>query len=187
MKTWQRYVFIYIPIGIFCCIINFCAKNDDRPPYAKYHLLHEFEKNEYSVKDLVTGSNLGELILHKEGDMLSFDIDGEKTEGILMCGEYRTPYDYEYLILEDIKIERLKNKNLEFYAGNVGYWYSVVIMDLDEYDYEEYYKSDNKKRYLFYLLKTGDYNFSTKDDSVYDVYSAFGSSIKDMKYAALLE
>ena len=77
MKTWQRYVFIHIPIGIFCCIINFCAKNDDRPPYAKYHLLHEFEKDEYSVKDLVTGSNLGELILHKNDDMLYFDIVGD--------------------------------------------------------------------------------------------------------------
>ena len=23
MKTWKKYLFIYIPIGIFCCIINF--------------------------------------------------------------------------------------------------------------------------------------------------------------------
>ena len=187
MKTWQRYVFIHIPIGIFCCIINFCVKNDDRPPYAKYHLLHEFEKDEYSVKDLVTGSNLGELILHKEGDMLYFNIFGKATSGKLMIGEYGKSYDYDEIGLQGFIIEKIKNKNLEFYAGNVGYWYSVVIMDLDEYDYEEYYKSDNKKRYLFYLLKIGDYNFSTKDASVYDVYSAFGSSMRDMKYAAILE
>lgn len=187
MKTWQKYVFIYIPVGIFCCIINFCVKNDDRPPYAKYHLLHEFEKDEYSVNDLVTGSNLGKLILHKEGDMLSFDIVGEGSEGTFMYGEYQRPYSYEHLILKDIQIEKLKNKNLEFYAGNVGYWYSVVIMDLDNYDYRKFYKSDNKKRYLFYLLKIGDYNFSTKDASVYDVYLAFGSSIRNMKYAAILE
>lgn len=102
-------------------------------------------------------------------------------------GEYQRPYSYEHLILKDIQIEKLKNKNLEFYAGNVGYWYSVVIMDLDNYDYRKFYKSDNKKRYLFYLLKIGDYNFSTKDASVYDVYLAFGSSIRNMKYAAILE
>ena len=44
MKTWQKYLFIYIPIGIFCCFINFCAKKDSKTPYAEYHLFHDFEK-----------------------------------------------------------------------------------------------------------------------------------------------
>lgn len=187
MKTWQKYIFIYIPIGMFCCIINFCVKNDDKPPYAKYHPLHEFEKEEYSVKDLITGNNLGELILYKKDNMLYFDIFGKATSGKLMIGEYGDPYDYDEIRLQGIVIEKIKNKNLEFYAGEIGYWHYVVIMDLDNYDYCEYYRSDNKKCYLFYLLKVGDYNFSTKDASVYDVYSAFGSSIRNMKYAAILE
>ncbi len=25
MKTWKKYLFIYIPIGVFSCLINFCA------------------------------------------------------------------------------------------------------------------------------------------------------------------
>ena len=60
-------------------------------------------------------------------------------------------------------------------------------MSLDNHDYCEYYKSNNKRRYLFYLLKNGDYNFSTKDLSVYNVYSSFGANISEMKYAAILE
>ena len=47
--------------------------------------------------------------------------------------------------------------------------------------------ADNRNRYLFFLLKNGDYNFSTKDASVYNLYSSFCASIKDMKYAAILE
>ena len=37
------------------------------------------------------------------------------------------------------------------------------------------------------MLKNDDYNFTTKDESVYDVYSAFCAEIKNMKYAAILE
>ena len=36
-------------------------------------------------------------------------------------------------------------------------------------------------------MKNGDYNFSTKSSSVYDVYTSFGASIKNMRYAAILE
>lgn len=60
-------------------------------------------------------------------------------------------------------------------------------MSLDNHDYHDFYKSKNNKRYLFYMLKNGDYNFTTKDESVYDVYSAFCAEIKNMKYAAILE
>ena len=52
---------------------------------------------------------------------------------------------------------------------------------------EDFYKSQNRKRYLFYLLENGDYNFSTKDASVYNLYSSFCADIKYMKYAAILE
>ena len=58
---------------------------------------------------------------------------------------------------------------MEFYSGKVGDWHSVVIMSLDNHDYQDFYKSQNRKRYLFYLLKNGDYNFSTKDASVYNL------------------
>lgn len=72
-------------------------------------------------------------------------------------------------------------------GGEVGDWNTVVIMSLDNNDYCEYYKSNNKRRYLFYLLKNGDYNFSTKDPSVYNLYLGFSASLKDMRYAAILE
>ncbi len=104
-----------------------------------------------------------------------------------MIGEYGDLYQYEKIKLDKIKIEKKKCKNLDFYSGKVGDWNTVVIMSLDNNDYCEYYKSNNKRRYLFYLLKNGDYNFSIKDISVYDAYICFGSSLTDMKYAAILE
>ena len=104
-----------------------------------------------------------------------------------MIGEYGDLYQYEEIKLNEIKIEKKKCKNLDFYTGKVGDWHTVVIMSLDNNDYCEYYKSNNKRRYLFYLLKNGDYNFSTKSSSVYDVYTSFGASIKNMRYAAILE
>ncbi len=187
MKTWQKYVFIYIPIGMFCCIVNFCVKNDDKPPYAKYHLLHEFEKDEYSVNDLVTGDKLGELIIHKNDGMMSFDVFAGESGGTLMCGEYGDSYNYDEIRLQSIAIEKVKHKNLEFYFGKLGEWHSVVIMDLDNYDCYKYYKS-NKQRYLFYLYKNTKYNFSVKDDSVYDLYVSFsGTDGYYTKYGAILE
>ena len=104
-----------------------------------------------------------------------------------MIGEYGDLYQYEKIKLDEIKIEKKKCKNLDFYTGKVGDWHTVVIMSLDNNDYCEYYKSNNKRRYLFYLLKNGDYNFSTKSSSVYDVYTSFGASLTDMRYAAILE
>lgn len=187
MKTWQKYLFIYIPIGVFCCLINFCAKKDSKTPYVEYHLLHDFDKNEYNVNDIVTGKNLGKIYFSIDTEEVYFSISAENSSGTLMIGEYGDPYHYSTIELDRIKIEKHKCKNLEFYSGKVGEWNTVVIMSLDNHDYCEYYKSNNKRRYLFYLLKNGDYNFSTKDPSVYNVYSSFGANISEMKYAAILE
>ena len=187
MKTWQKYLFIYIPIGVFCCLINFCAKKDSKTPYVEYHLLHDFDKNEYNVNDIVTGKNLGKIYFSIDTEEVYFSISAENSSGTLMIGEYGDPYHYSTIELDRIKIEKHKCKNLEFYSGKVGDWNTVVIMSLDNHDYCEYYKSNNKRRYLFYLLKNGDYNFSTKDPSVYNVYSSFGANISEMKYAAILE
>ena len=187
MKTWQKYLFIYIPIGIFCCFINFCAKKDSKTPYVEYHLLHDFEKNEYNVNDLVTGNNLGKIYFSIKNEDISFDISAENSSGTLMIGEYGDLYQYEKIKLDEIKIEKKKCKNLDFYTGKVGDWHSVVIMNLDYHDYHDFYKSQSRNRYLFFLLKNGDYNFSTKDASVYNLYSSFCADIKNMKYAAILE
>ena len=187
MKTWKKYLFIYIPIGIFCCIINFCIKKDNKTPYAKYHLLYEFDKTEYAVNDLYTGKNLGKINYVVDNEEIFFDFHAKETSGTLMIGEYGDSYHYTKIDLNNIRIEKKKCKNLEFYSGKVGDWYTAVVMSLDNNDYHDYYKSDNRRRYLFYLLKNGDYNFSTKDVSVYDVYVAFAASMTDMKYAAILE
>ena len=187
MKTWQKYLFIYISIGFFCCLINFCAKKDNRAPYVEYHLLHELDKTEYSVNDLVTGNNLGKIYFSINNEEISFKISADNSTGTLFIGEYGDLYQYEKIELDKIKIDKKKCKNLEFYSGKVGDWHSVVIMSLDSHDYHDFYKSQNRKRYLFYLLKNGDYNFSTKDASVYNLYSSFCADIKNMKYAAILE
>lgn len=187
MKIVKKYLFIYFPIGLFCCFINFCAKKDNKKPYAEYHLLHEFEKNQYAVNDFVTGNNLGKISFLINSEGVFFDISAENSSGALFIGEYGDLYQYANIDLKEIKIEKQKCKNLEFYSGKVDDWNTVVIMSLDDHDYHDFYKSKNNKRYLFYLLKNGDYNFSTKDASVYDVYSAFCADIKNMKYAAILE
>lgn len=187
MKTWQKYLFIYIPIGIFCCLINFCAKKDSKTPYAEYHLFNDFEKNEYSAKDLYTGTTIGEFIFSNDNEQSFFDLHAEEISGSFMIGSRENYYQYPKIELNKIKIEKIKRKNLDFYTGKVGDWHSVVIMSLDNHDYHDFYKSQNRRRYLFFLLKNGDYNFSTKDSSVYNLYSAFCASIKDMKYAAILE
>ena len=187
MKTWKKYMLIYIPIGLFCCFINFYAKKDNRAPYVEYHLLYKLDKTEYLVNDIVTGKNLGKIYFSIDTEEVYFSISAENSSGTLMIGEYGDPYHYSTIELDKIKIEKHKCKNLEFYSGKVGDWNTVVIMSLDNHDYCEYYKSNNKRRYLFYLLKNGDYNFSTKDLSVYNVYSSFGANISEMKYAAILE
>lgn len=187
MKTWKKYLFIYIPIGIFCCFINFCVKNDNKEPYVEYHILQELDKTEYSVNDLVTGKNLGTIIFSNKDGEVFFELSAEATSGTLMIGEYGDLYQYNKIILPNIRVAKQKCKNLDFYSGKVGDWNTVVIMSLDNNDCCEYYKSKNIRRYLFYLLKNGDYNFSTKDASVYDLYSVFGAYIKNMKYAAILE
>ena len=187
MKTWKKYLCIYIPIGLFSCFINFRVKKDNKEPYAEYHLFHDFEKNEYLVNDLVTGITIGNINLIAENEEVFFNISAETSSGTLMIGKYGDLYNYDKIKLIKIKIEKQKCKNMEFYSGKVGDWNTVVIMSLDNHDYHDFYKSQNRKRYLFYLLKNGDYNFSTKDTSVYDLYSAFCADIKNMKYAAILE
>lgn len=187
MKTWKKYMLIYIPIGLFCCFINFCAKKDNRAPYVEYHLLHELDKTEYSVNDLVTGKNLGKINFSIDNDEVIFDISAEAVSGTLMIGEYGDFYHYSNIDLTNIKVQKQKCKNLDFYSGKVGDWNTIVIMSLDNNDFCEYYKSKNKQRYLFYLLKNSDYHFSTKDESVYDLYSGFSAFVKTMKYASILE
>ena len=188
MKTWKKYMFIYIPIGIFCCIINLCVKKDNKTPYAKFYLLHEFEKDEYCVNDFVSGSNLGKIIFYEKDGILFFDIEGKETSGKLIIGEYSDSYNYDGIKLQHIAIKKKKHKNLEFYAGKVGDWYSVVIMELDNQEHYNYYKSNNRRRYLFYLYKNIKYNFSINDDSVYDLYVSFsGTDEYYSKYAAILE
>ena len=187
MKTWKKYLFIYIPIGIFCCIINFCVKKDNKTPRTKFYLFNDLEKEYYSVNDFFSGKELGTIFFYIDNDNLFFDIDSKETSGTFLIGEYGDSYHYTKIDLNNIRIEKKKCKNLEFYSGKVGDWHTAVVMSLDNNDYCDYYKSDNRRRYLFYLLKNGDYNFSTKDVSVYDVYVAFAASMTDMKYAAILE
>ena len=187
MKTWKKYLFIYIPIGIFYCIINFCVKKDNKTPRTKFYLFNDLEKEYYSVNDCFSGKELGTIFFYIDNDNLFFDIDSKETSGTFLIGNYKNYYNFSDIKIDNIKIEKQKCKNLEFYSGKVGDWYTVVIMSLDNHDYHGYYKSENKRRYLFYLLKNGDYNFSTKDVSVYDVYVAFAASMTDMKYAAILE
>lgn len=187
MKTWQKYLYIYIPIGIFCCLINFCAKKDSKTPYAEYHLFHEFEKTEYSVNDLYTGISTGIINFTNENEEIFFDFHAEEISGSFMVGNWENYYQYPAIKLDKIKIEKKKCKNLDFYSGKVGDWHTVVIMSLDSHDYHDFYKSQNRNRYMFFLLKNGDYNFSTKDGSVYDLYSSFFADRTSMRYAAILE
>ena len=111
MKTWKKYLLIYIPIGLFCCFINFCAKKDNRAPYVEYHLLHELDKTEYSVNDLVTGKNLGKINFSIDNDEVIFDISAEAVSGTLMIGEYGDLYQYSNIDLTNIKVQKQKCKN----------------------------------------------------------------------------
>ena len=131
MKTWQKYLFIYIPIGIFCCLINFCAKKDNKTPYAEYHLFNDFEKNEYSAKDLYTGTTIGEFIFSNDNEQSFFDFYAEEISGSYMVGSRENYYQYPKIELNKTKIEKIKCKNWGFYTGKVGEWHSVVIMSLD--------------------------------------------------------
>ena len=94
MKTWQKYLYIYIPIGIFCCLINFCAKKDSKTPYVEYHLLHDFEKNEYSAKDLYAGTTIGEFIFSNDNEQSFFDLHAEEISGSFMVGSRENYYQY---------------------------------------------------------------------------------------------
>ena len=188
MKAWKRYLFITLPLSILAFIINFYVKDDTTPPTVEEYTLIEFEKDEYQIRDMVTGDNLGSFFLFFFFFLLFFTLFGASCSGTLMICEYGDEYDFMSIIEDMIKIEKIKCKNLEFYVGKVGDWHTAVIMSLDRNDFYEYYKSDGN-RYLLYILKNGDYNFSVKDDSVYDLYLSFGTSIigGDMRYAAILE
>lgn len=187
MKAWKEYIFIYIPIGIFCCVINFCVKKDNKSPNVRQYFFYEFEKNEYSMNDLYSGNKLGNISLCMDNGEISFSLYADETSGKYLVGTTENIYLYEKIALNDIMLEKKKYKNVEFYSGKVGDWYTAVIVSLDRFDYSEYYKSNNKNRYLLYIMKNGDYNFSIKDISVYDAYICFGSSLTDMRYAAILE
>ncbi|MDY5819644.1 MAG: hypothetical protein SPK26_16655 [Treponema sp.] len=143
------------------------------------------KKMNIQQKTFIQVQQLVNLFFQMIMNIVFFDLHAEEISGSFMVGS-RVNY-YQYPKIELIKIEKIKRKNLDFYTGKVGDWHSVVIMSLDNHDYHDFYKSQNRRRYLFFLLKNGDYNFSTKDSSVYNLYSAFCASIKDMKYAAILE
>ena len=157
---------------------------------AKHHMLNiislmTLKKMNIQQKTFIQVQQLVNLFFQMIMNIVFFDLHAEEISGSFMVGS-RVNY-YQYPKIELIKIEKIKRKNLDFYTGKVGDWHSVVIMSLDNHDYHDFYKSQNRRRYLFFLLKNGDYNFSTKDSSVYNLYSAFCASIKDMKYAAILE
>lgn len=147
--------------------------------------LMTLKKMNIQQKTFIQVQQLVNLFFQMIMNIVFFDLHAEEISGSFMVGS-RVNY-YQYPKIELIKIEKIKRKNLDFYTGKVGDWHSVVIMSLDNHDYHDFYKSQNRRRYLFFLLKNGDYNFSTKDSSVYNLYSAFCASIKDMKYAAILE
>ena len=184
MTTKQKFLYICLPIFIFTFIINFYVKDDNSPPSVKEYLFNDFEKAEYQVKDLVTGDVLGDFYLTGDENK-SFSINSKSTFGKLMMGEFGWEYDYGEIDLSNIEINKNKCKNLEFYTGKIGDWYSVVIKSLDKNDYHDYYKSENR-RYLLLILKNSDYNFSTKDESVYDLYVSFNMSFNTI-YATILE
>ena len=102
MKTWQKYLYIYIPIGIFCCVINFCAKKDSKTPYAEYHLFHEFEKTEYSVNDLYTGISTGIINITNENEEIFFDFHAEEISGSFMVGNWENYYQYPLCVKIDV-------------------------------------------------------------------------------------
>ena len=189
MKAWKRYLFITLPLSILASIINFYVKDDTTPPPVEEYTLIEFEKDEYQIKDMVTGEVLGYFKLSKEGDELFLlEADGAHCSGTLISS-YEKNYKYEDIYEFDVKLEKITCKNLEFYAGKSSglLWYTIVIMSLDKYDYREFYFSENN-RYLFYLIKDGDYNFATKDSAVYDLYVGFNASLENSEgYAAILE
>lgn len=147
--------------------------------------LMTLKKMNIQQKTFIQVQQLVNLFFQMIMNIVFFDLHAEEISGSFMVGS-RVNY-YQYPKIELIKIKKIKRKNLDFYTGKVGDWHSVVIMSLDNHDYHDFYKSQNRRRYLFFLLKNGDYNFSTKDSSVYNLYSAFCASIKDMKYAAILE
>ena len=189
-KVVKKNIYIILPLYILGRIIDFGINDDTRPPPVKDYPLIEFEKEEYQVKDMVTGKVLGSFKLSKEGDELFLlEVYGDPCSGTLMKGEYGYEYEFNSMYEFDVKLEKITCKNLEFYTGKSSdLWYTIVIMSLDKYDYVEYYTSENN-RYLFYIIKDGDYNFATKDSAVYDLYIGMGSSIigGDMRYAAILE
>ena len=184
MATKQKYLYIVLPIFILNIIINFYVKDDNSPPSVKEYLFNDFEKAEYQVKDLVTGDVLGDFYLTGDENK-SFSINSKSTFGKLMMGEFGREYAYSEIDLSNIEINKNNCKNLEFYTGKIGDWYSVVIKSLDKNDYHDYYKSENR-RYLLLILKNSDYNFSTKDESVYDLYVSFNIDFNTI-YAAILE
>ena len=184
MTKKQKYLYMVLPFFILNIIINFYVKDDNTHPPVKEYLLNDFEKTEYQVKDLVTGEVLGGFNLTVD-ENISFSINGKSSFGKLMIGKFGWEYDYGEIDLSKIEINKNKCKNLEFYTGKIGDWYSVVIKSLDKNDYHDYYKSENR-RYLLLILKNSDYNFSTKDESVYDLYVSFNIDFNTI-YAAILE
>lgn len=111
MKAWKRYLFITLPLSILAFIINFYVKDDTTPPPVEEYTLIEFEKDEYQIRDMVTGDNLGSFFISKDADELFFTLFGASCSGTLMIGEYGDEYDFMSIIEDMIKIEKIKCKN----------------------------------------------------------------------------
>ena len=102
MKAWKEYIFIYIPIGIFCCVINFCVKKDNKSPNVRQYFFYEFEKNEYSMNDLYSGNKLGNISLCMYNGEISFSLSADETSGKYLVGTTENIYLYEKIALNDI-------------------------------------------------------------------------------------
>lgn len=186
MKSYKKYLCIYLPIALLCLLINHLKKHDDTPANIPYHLFFDFEKDEYDVKDLVTGEKIGDISLKKENNSFYIDFYTKATAGILKGSVIESKYNYQELKLNNFLLEKHTDKNLEYFSGKINDLFSVVIFTLEDSDYRNFYRSNNKKRYLFFIVKNSYLNFFINDESVHDLYTSFGIG-DDTKYAAIFE
>ena len=68
----------------------------------------------------IIGNNLGKINFSIDNDEVIFDISADAVSGTLMIGEYGDLYQYSNIDLTNIKVQKQKCKNLDFYSGKVG-------------------------------------------------------------------